>query len=53
MWNYIGESLMRRLKTDQHIYADIINQVERELVQSQIGGHEAAQRILAEIFDRR
>lgn len=54
MWNFLGDSLMKRLKHDYedtgNIYAKVISQAENDLMNEEISGHEAAQRILKAIF---
>ena len=56
MWNHVGETIMRRLKSQKKgdtglgIYSDIVDQVQKDLEASKIGGHEAAMRIIGEVF---
>jgi hypothetical protein len=58
MWNYLGDSLMRKLKSKMeeeeqghtNIYAHIIKEAEHDLMEDRISGHEAAKKILSSIF---
>lgn len=49
MWAFLGEALMRKLKRENS-YSEIISEAETELLESRIGGHEAAQRIMSAIL---
>ena len=47
MWNYLGETIMRKLKNGHHSF---VEEAERDLLAGKIGGHEAAQRIIDHLF---
>ena len=55
MWNYLGDSLMKKLRNkydeEQNVYARTIREAEESLRDEQISGHEAAKKILEQIFD--
>ena len=51
MWNFLGETMMRRLKSNyDNTYSKIVADAEADLLDFKIGGHEAASRILDEVF---
>lgn len=55
MWRFLGEALMKKLKTeydegDSHIYQGVIKQSEDDIIHERISGHEAAMRIINAIF---
>ena len=45
LWNILGDTFMRELKLND-LYSDLVKEAEQDLYKSEIGGHEAAQRIL-------
>jgi hypothetical protein len=47
MWNYLGETIMRKLKNGHHPF---VEEAERDLLAGKIGGHQAAQRIIDQLF---
>jgi LAO/AO transport system kinase len=56
MWRFLGDALMRKLRSDYeeagNVYERVIREAEAALVAETISGHEAASRIIAAIFDR-
>ena len=51
MWNYLGETLLQKLKDQyDHKFSIEIQNAQRQMIESKIGGHQAAQQIIDEIF---
>lgn len=55
MWRFLGDALMKKLKTDyeednEHIYQHVIREAESDITEEKISGHEAAMKIINSIF---
>lgn len=54
MWKFLGEAIMRKLKSDyeeqDNKYDQIIRKAEKDIMDEQVSGHEAAMRIINAIF---
>ena len=60
MWRFLGDAIMKKLKSDyeeeeegrnsQHVYTKLIQEAERDIVNEKVSGHEAAMKIINAIF---